>query len=92
MDSAAAADVGGSSLLLAGGELGTETFFALAYLGGKLGAEVLEFEDLADLDLALFIEGIGATLYPFNGLFLRLALPDPEAGDQLLRLGEGTVD
>ena len=35
---------------------------------------------------------IGAALDPFDRLFLRLHLPQPEAGDQLLGLGEGPVD
>src|SRR6202011_547452 len=35
---------------------------------------------------------VGATLDPLDGLFEGLDLPDPEAGDELLALGEGAVD
>src|SRR5207247_467252 len=44
------------------------------------------------LDLGLPTRGIGTALDPFNRLLLRLHLPQPEAGDQLLCLGEGPVD
>ena len=35
---------------------------------------------------------VGATLDPLDGLFEGLDLQDPEAGDELLGLGEGAVD
>src|SRR6266545_7576959 len=64
-----------------------------AELGRELGTEILRFEHLANLDLGLRArEGIGAALDPFDRFFLGLHLPQPEAGDQLLRLGEGSVD
>src|SRR5688572_24913753 len=57
------------------------------------GPEVFELEHLANLDLALTVRhGIGAALDPFDCLLLGLHLNQPEAGDQLLRLGEGPVD
>src|SRR5712692_4567098 len=61
-------------------------------LGRELGPEVFRLEHLANLDLRLAREGIRAALEPFNRLCLRLHLPQPEAGDQLLRLGERPVD
>src|SRR5438309_7508345 len=61
-------------------------------LGRELGSEVFRLEHLANLDLGLAREGIRTALDPFDRLFLRLHLPQPEAGDQLLRLGERPVD
>ena len=64
----------------------------LAQLGCEILAEILRFEDLADLDLAVLAMRVGAALDPFDRLLQRLALPEPEAGDQFLRLGERPVD
>ncbi len=36
--------------------------------------------------------GIGAALYPFDSLFQRPHLPQPESSDKFLGLGEGPVD
>src|SRR2546422_538868 len=47
---------------------------------------------MPDLDLRLTGHRVRAALDPLDRLFLRLALPDPVAGDQLLRLGERSVD
>src|SRR3954471_14639080 len=55
-------------------------------------AEVVGLEDLADLDLGLRALGVGNALDPLDRLLLRLGLDQPEAGDQLLRLGERAVD
>src|SRR5688572_15644426 len=55
-------------------------------------AEVLQLEHLADLDLALPQHRVRATLDPLDRLLEGVHLPEPEAGDQLLGLGEGTVD
>jgi hypothetical protein len=55
-------------------------------------AEVVQLEELADLDLALLIVGIGTALNPLDRFFLRLALQEPVARDQLLRFGQGTID
>src|SRR5262249_37270122 len=57
--------------------------------GRERGAEVLRLEHLANLDLGAVVER--GALEPLDRLFLRLHLPQPEARDQLLRLGEGPV-
>src|SRR5262249_22950303 len=67
------------------GGLGTQARLLLAQLRSG-SAEVLGLEELADLDLRAAVEG--GPLEPLDRLFLRLALPQPESGDQLLRLGE----
>jgi hypothetical protein len=72
-------------------DLIAQAFFLRPQLRRELGAEVFRFEDLADLDLRFGSRRVGATLDPIDRLLLRLALPDPEAGDQLLRLGKRTV-
>src|SRR4051794_24617763 len=64
----------------------------LAQLGRELGAEVRRLEQRAHLDLAVLVMRVGAAREPFERLVHRLDLPQPEAGDQLLRLGEGAVD
>src|SRR5690348_2278525 len=80
-------------LLLLRVDLRAQALFLLAKLGRELGAEILGFEDLADLDLGrLALERRGAALHPLDGLVERLDLDDPEARDELLRLGERTVD
>src|SRR3972149_8176167 len=56
---------------------------------GLAWAEILELKDLANLDLALLE---GDALGPGECFVPRLRLGPPEAGDELLRLGEGTVD
>src|SRR3954471_4721532 len=81
-----------SALLAQFGCLGAYALLLLAQLGRELGAEVLGLEHLADLDLGLGAgHRVGAALDPLDRLFLRLHLPEPEAGDQLLRLGERAV-
>src|SRR5882762_4845688 len=79
-------------LLLLRGYLRAQALFLLSELGRELGAEVLRLEHLADLDLGLSFEGIGAALDPFDRLRLGLHLPQPETGDQLFRFGERPVD
>src|ERR1051326_6457151 len=66
--------------------------FFLAHLGRERIAEVLGLEDLADLYLAVFGMRVRAAPDPFDRLFLRLHLPDPEARDQLFGLGNRAVD
>src|SRR5882672_8665839 len=62
-------------------------------LGGKLGAEILRFKDLANLNIRLLAwHGIRTALDPINRLLQRFALPKPESGDQFLCLGEWAVD
>jgi len=70
-------------------DLCAEPLFLLAELRCELGAEILGFEHLADLDLSLFARhGIGTALDPIDRLLQRLALPEPESGNQLFGLGE----
>src|SRR5262249_12093263 len=61
----------------------------LPELGRELGAEVFGLEHLTDLDFGAAVKG--GALEPLDRFILRLALPEPEACDQLLRLGEGPV-
>src|SRR5262245_2524392 len=69
-----------------------KAFLRLPELGRERRTEVLRLEHLANLDLGLRAGGVRAALHPFDGFFLRLHLPQPEAGDQFLRLGKWTVD
>src|SRR6266480_4708183 len=62
----------------------------LAQLRRQLLAEVVGLEDLAQLDLDAAVER--RSLEPLDRLLARRALPDPVAGDDLLGLGERTVD
>src|SRR2546426_6475827 len=73
-----------------GARLPAQALLSLPHLGRERRTEVVRLEDLANLDLEAVLEG--RTLEPLDGLFLGLHLPDPEAGDQLLRLGERSVD
>src|SRR5258707_119338 len=80
-------------LLLKRRGLRADPVFLLAQLGRDLRAEVVGLEHLPDLDLRFALgERIGAALDPFDRLFLRLDLKDPEAGDQLFCLRERSVD
>src|SRR6186713_3332296 len=63
--------------------------FLFAKLRGEVLAKVLRLGDLADLDLGPFE---GGALEPLDRLRHRLALPEPEAGHELLGFREGTVD
>src|ERR1700733_6956689 len=67
-------------------------FFVLDLLFGQDGCEVFHLEDLADFDFGVDGVGVRATLDPLDGLFKGLDLPDPEAGDEFLGLGEGPVN
>src|SRR5688500_18158869 len=78
----------GSLLRLLLGHLSAQSLFLLAQLWRQGLAEVIGFEDLPDLDLRFAHHRIGATLPPVDRLFERRALPDPEAGDQLVGFGE----
>src|SRR5829696_9951006 len=64
----------------------------LAQLGREGLAEVVGLEHRADLDLSLRELSEGAALHPIDSLLHRLHLPEPEAADQLLSLGEWAVD
>src|SRR4051812_6271342 len=68
--------------------LRAQPFLLLTQLGRELVSEVVALEDLTQLDIA-FLEG--NALRPLDRLLLRLHLPDPVAGDELLRLGERAV-
>jgi len=72
-------------------QLSAEFFFLLNIFFGEGGCKVFWLEDLADLDLGFACVGVGATLDPLDGLFEGLDLPQPEAGDEFLGFGEGTV-
>src|SRR3954447_19402213 len=74
--------------LLLGGLL-AQPLLLVAQLGGELLAEVVGLDELAQLHLAVRERG---ALQPLERLLLRLHLPDPVAGDELLRLGERAVD
>src|SRR5215813_12009763 len=54
-------------------------------------AEVLDLEQWPDLDLAFLLVRIGAALDPVDRLLKRRHFPQPEAGNELLGLGEGAV-
>src|SRR5436853_7497301 len=72
--------------------LRAQALLLLPELGRELGPEVFRLENLPDLGLGLRARHrIRAALHPFDRLFLGLYLPQPEAGDQLLRLGEGPI-
>jgi hypothetical protein len=72
--------------------LSAEVFFLLNIFFGEGGCEVFGLEDLADLYVAVACGvGVGTALDPLDGLFERLDLPEPEAGDEFLRFGEGAV-
>src|SRR5690242_12655225 len=86
-----------SFLLVPLGHLGPETLFLLPELRRERLAEILRLEDLANLDLGVVAVGVvdqaeRGPLDPFDRLFLRLHLPDPEPRDQLLGLGERAID
>src|SRR3979409_1972917 len=75
--------------LLLGGLL-AQPHVGLAQLRRQLLAEVVGLEDLAQLDLDAAVER--RALEPLDCLLARRALPHPVAGDDLLGLGERTVD
>src|SRR5215813_13830228 len=67
----------------------SEVFFLLNFLVAEGGCEVFGLEDLANLYVGLAY--VGTALDPLDGLFERLDLPEPEAGDEFLAFGEGAV-
>src|SRR5215831_3042672 len=69
-----------------------EVFFLLNFFVAEGRCKLFDLEDLADLDVALAIGGVGASLDPLDGLFERLNLPEPEADDDFLAFGEGAVN
>src|SRR6266436_8405170 len=75
--------------LLPCGDLLAQALFLFPEFRSELGAEVVGFEHLANFDLRPTVEG--TALEPLDRLFHRPYLPQPEAGDQLLGLGERPV-
>src|SRR5687768_6459523 len=63
-------------------------------IDGFARSEVIQLEQLANLDLAFLViaERGGEALRPLDALLSRLHLDERVAGDDLLRLGEGTID
>src|SRR5262245_1636076 len=78
----------GLALLL---DLLAQPRFLRAQLGRELGAEVLGLEHGPDLQRRLRAGRVRAAFRPLDRLLQRLHLPDPEAGDELLGLGERPV-
>src|SRR5438093_1256170 len=71
------------------GRLRAQSLLLLLELRLERITEVLRLEHLANLHFTFLERG---TFQPLDGLAERLHLPQPETGDQLLRLGEGPVD
>src|SRR5208337_3472449 len=55
-------------------------------------AKIRRLEHRPNLDLRILGHRIGAALHPLDGLLDGFHLPQPEAGDQFLGLGEGSVE
>src|SRR5262249_39729767 len=82
-----------AELLLLRVDLSTKALLLFADLSRRAdGSEVGALEDLPDLDLAVLGVRVGAALDPLDRFRERLALPQPEAGDQFLGLGKRPVD
>src|SRR5262245_31517279 len=80
-------------LLLLRLDLSAEALLLFANLAGRIDrGEIGGLEDLPDLDFAVLAVRIRAALDPLDRLGERLALPEPEAGDEFLRFGEWSVD
>src|SRR5688572_14444777 len=74
-------------------DLRAQTVLLRAQLRRELLAEVVGLEDRSNLELRLFTRHrIRTATYPLDRLVHRLHLPQPEAGDELLRLGERAVN
>ena len=72
--------------------LSAEVFFLLNFLVVEGRCEVFGLQDLADLYVGVAFVGVGAALDPLDGLFERLDLLEPEAGDEFLAFGKGAVN
>src|SRR5206468_478593 len=66
------------------------TLFPRPHLGSQVRAEIIRFEHLANLDFFATTEW--SALEPLGCLVERLALPYPEAGDQLFGFRERSID
>src|SRR3546814_4834078 len=73
-------------------DLVAQPLLALGDFGRHCIAEILHFVEGPDFKFTRPGHRIGAALGPGDGLVHALDLPDPVAGDQLARLGEGAVD
>src|SRR3954468_12112691 len=71
-------------------DLRAQPLFLRAELGRELLAEVLGLEDRPDFDFRPAAER--CALQPLDRFVHRLDVPQPEAGDQLLRFSERSVD
>src|ERR1700682_4344557 len=69
--------------------LGADSILLLPELRGERLPEVIVLEDLANLDLGVLE---GSALEPLDPLCLVSHLPQPEPGDELLGLGERSVN
>src|SRR4030095_16293871 len=79
--------------LLSGFHGSAHALLGFSQFRGELGAEILRLEDLANLDVGFDArERVGCTLDPVDRLLPGLHLENPEAGNELIGLGEGTVD
>src|SRR4029077_17794799 len=75
------------------GHLLADALFILSHLDSVLGTKVVILEHLANLDLRFpREEWIRSALDPLDRLVQRFYLEQPEASDQLLRLGERPID
>src|SRR5215813_369699 len=81
--------VAGGSVLAGGGGAGALALLQGAQLRRQVLAEVLGLEHRADLDRVV---AEGRAAQPRDRLVHRLHLPEPEARDELLALGERPVD
>ncbi len=79
-------------LILLSGYLRAHALLLFPQLGREVGAEIFCLEQLANFNLGLAREWIRAALDPFDRLVLRLHLPQSEAGDQVLRFGERSLN
>src|SRR5690606_27616420 len=74
-------------------ELDAQLVLLLAQLGREFLAEILGLVDRPDLEDALLARHrVRALARPLERLVHGLDLPEPEARDELLRLGERAVD
>src|SRR6266550_2200799 len=80
----------GSGLARLPGRLCAYALLLCPQLRRQRGTEIVRLEDLANLDLGAAVEG--RPLEPLDRFVLGLHLPQPEAGNELLRLGERPVD
>src|SRR6187431_1996416 len=78
----------GAGLLLVS-RSGSHPLFLLAILRSELVPELVGLEHAPDLDLT-FLEG--SPLHPLDRLVHRLRLNEPKTGDELLGLGERSID